>query len=130
MRQIEYHDASRNLIIRSPTNEISEEIIRQDLEHIHLLEIVDIQAESTRILIFTNSIARAVTARECMMSRLRYKTVKIDFYPDECRQAIPSALARRGDHKPPTAGKQVWSRRGNRFDALDGSQSGESQFGS
>lgn len=35
-----------------------------------------------------NSIQHAITARNCMSSRLRYKGSTVQFWPDECAEAL------------------------------------------
>lgn len=82
--------ATRNLCIRSAlSNGLSEQRIRDDMEHIHNLVIVDITYQGSDAYVSTNSIHNALFARTCMMSRSTYKGCKIEFYPDECDVALP-----------------------------------------
>lgn len=110
-----HHDgATRNLVIRFPKHDISEKTIREDLEHIHLLEVVDVQFRNGHIWISLNGVRNAINAKACMSTRLRYRKNTIDFWPDECaaspqvrketpnqqryfvpKQAAPSAFSNR-----------------------------------
>lgn len=44
------------------------------------------------VWISLNSINHALNARSCMMTRKRYKDSRIEFYPDECAQSLPSVI--------------------------------------
>ncbi|EEH19699.2 hypothetical protein PABG_01958 [Paracoccidioides brasiliensis Pb03] len=81
--------ASRNLVIRSVHPNLTEARIRGDLEHIHNLIVIDITFERGNAYISTNSVHNALFARTCMMSRLAYKGMKIEYYPDECAGPLP-----------------------------------------
>ncbi|OXV05594.1 hypothetical protein Egran_06638 [Elaphomyces granulatus] len=116
--------ASRNLMICGVNPNISEVIIRRDLEHIHNLIIVDVQFSQGTAYISTNSIQNAMFARSCMMSRLMYKGMKINHYPDECAEPLPKVHSiSRKDNPPPT--KKV-ERLTNRFQMLYMDGSGDS----
>jgi hypothetical protein len=87
--------ATRNLCIRGAlSNDLSEQRIRDDMEHIHNLVIVDITYQGSDAYVSTNSIHNALFARTCMMSRSTYKGCKIEFYPDECDTALPLPAAK------------------------------------
>ncbi|QSS50556.1 hypothetical protein I7I53_11290 [Histoplasma capsulatum var. duboisii H88] len=81
--------ASRNLVIRSVHPNLTESRIRDDLEHIHNLVVIDITFDKGNAYISTNSVHNALFARTCMMSRLAYKGMKIEYYPDECAGPLP-----------------------------------------
>jgi hypothetical protein len=84
--------ATRNIVVRNGTSrDLSEQGIRDDLEHIHNLFIISIgmNKKSGDIFISTNSVHNALFARTCMMSRSLYKGLKIEWYPDECAIMIP-----------------------------------------
>lgn len=84
--------ASRNLCIRGAASHgLTEKRIRDDMEHIHNLVIVDITFRNNAgdAYVSTNSIHNALFARTCMMSRSTYKGCKIEFYPDECDVPLP-----------------------------------------
>ncbi|KIV84800.1 hypothetical protein PV11_00557 [Exophiala sideris] len=105
--------ASRNLVIRHVRRYITAETIRDDLEHIHNLDVVKVQFSDGNAFISLNNIALAMTARNCMHSRQKYKGMRIEFYPDECAQPLPR------ERSP----KRVSVKRdgiplSNRFDAL------------
>ena len=81
--------ATRNLIIRNVHPNITEERIRQDLDHIHNLVIIDILFRSGDAYLQLNSIHNSLFARTCMMSRATYKGMRIEWYPDACAQPLP-----------------------------------------
>lgn len=83
-RRIRHEGATRNLVIRFPNPGVTAEIIRDDLEHIHLLEVVSLHLADSHAWISLNSVQHAVTARNCMRSRFRYKGSSIQFWPDGC----------------------------------------------
>lgn len=88
--------ASRNLVIRFPKSDMTPDSIRDDLEHIHNLEVVDVTTlTGEHLLVSTNDISLAVTARTCMASRLKYKGARIEFYPDECCAPLPPVLPKK-----------------------------------
>lgn len=82
--------ASRNLVIRGATGKLTADQIRDHLDHIHNLVVVDIQFRNHDAYISTNSIHNALFARTCMMSRTAYKGLRIDWCPDECAAPVPS----------------------------------------
>ncbi|OJJ01196.1 hypothetical protein ASPVEDRAFT_40750 [Aspergillus versicolor CBS 583.65] len=82
--------ASRNLVIYNVNPNITEDIIRKDMEHIHNLIVISVKFKHGNAYISTNSVHNALFARSCMMSRFTYKGMKIAFYPDECAEPLPS----------------------------------------
>lgn len=62
--------ASRNLVIQEYDNRHTEEIIREDLDHIHNLVVVKIEFIGGSCYIGLNSVHNAIYARQCMLSRL------------------------------------------------------------
>ncbi|KAH6890332.1 hypothetical protein B0T10DRAFT_560849 [Thelonectria olida] len=80
--------ASRNLVIRSFDPNHTEESIREDLEHIHNLIVIKVNFFRGDCYIETNSVDKAVLAKSCMLSRLKYKGQKIDFREDDCSQPL------------------------------------------
>jgi hypothetical protein len=92
--------ATRNLVIRNGTSKLSEETIRSDMEHIHNLVIVDVIIKGTDIFVFTNSVHNALFARTCMMSRLMYKGLRVEFAPDECGTPLPTRPAQAPKETP------------------------------
>ena len=82
--------SSRNLIIRGVHANITAERIREDLDHIHNLVVIDIVFQQGDVLIFLNSVHNSLFARTCMMSRGTYKGMRIEWYPDECAQPLPN----------------------------------------
>lgn len=108
--------ATRNLIIRSNPNRystnsnsasekqpITEESIREDLDHIHNLVVISVTFNNGDWYISTNSVHNSLFARTCMMSRAKYKGLKIEWYPDECSATIPRVQPRPKDNgfEPP-----------------------------
>ena len=77
------------MVLRGVHPDITEDRIREDLEHIHNLVIVDLMFNNQEALVSLNSVHNALFARTCLMSRAKYKGLKIDFYPDECAQPLP-----------------------------------------
>lgn len=81
--------ATRNLMISNVNPNISEALIRRDLEHIHNLIVISVDYKNGNAYISTNSVHNALFARSCMMSRFSYKRMRISFYPDECADPFP-----------------------------------------
>ena len=86
--------ASRNFIVRSVAGRVNEGQIRDHLEHIHNLVVVDISFKNGDAHVSTNSIHNALFARTCMMSRTVYKGMRIDWAPDECAAPLPQPAIR------------------------------------
>ena len=84
--------ATRNLVIRHTKADMTSQSIRDDLKHIHSLRVVEINVVRGEPYVSLNSVHIALVARSCMQSRLKYKTCRIDFYPDECDQPLPQVL--------------------------------------
>lgn len=99
------HGATRNLVVRRCDPNITEEIIREDLDHINNLVVIRVEFVSDDCFINLNSIPHAMYARTCMMSRRyvsritkplfdtnpssrRYKGTRIDWTADECAQSL------------------------------------------
>lgn len=80
--------ATRNLIIKGGADRLKERQVRDDLEHIHNLVVIDVRSSNNDVIISTNSIPNALFARTCMMSRMPYKTLKIYWMPDACAGPI------------------------------------------
>ena len=118
--------ATRNLIIRSTHSEITPQRVRDDLEHIHNLVVVDLTVTHNRdMLISLNSVNNALFARTCMMSRGRYKGMKIEFYADECAESLPTPqLTPKKANATPESSKNTTM--ANRFQMLnmDGTEDG------
>lgn len=81
--------ATRNVIIRGCHPNITEQLIKENLDHIHNIVIISVSFESGDAYISLNSINNSLFARTCMMSRGTYKGMKIEWYPDECAQPLP-----------------------------------------
>jgi len=77
------------LVIRGVHPNITEERIREDLDHIHNLVIIGVAYQNGDAHIELNSIHNSLFARTCMMSRAVYKGTRIEWYPDECAQPLP-----------------------------------------
>ena len=90
--------ATRNLVIRFPKNDMTEETVREDLEHIHQLEVVDIITANNHIFVSTNGIQHALTAKHCLRSRLKYRNSRIEFFEDECDQVLPTVVRKVNEH--------------------------------
>ncbi|KAH7139202.1 hypothetical protein B0J11DRAFT_575121 [Dendryphion nanum] len=81
--------ATRNIVVRGAAGKFTADQIRDHLDHIHNLIVVDIHFKNGDAYISTNSIHNALFARTCMMSRTLYKGLRIDWYPDECAAPLP-----------------------------------------
>jgi hypothetical protein len=81
--------ATRNLLVRGAGGKLTADQIRDHLDHIHNLVVVDINFYNGDAYVSTNSIHNAVFGRTCMMSRTAYKGLRIDYYPDECAVPLP-----------------------------------------
>ncbi|KAF2761293.1 hypothetical protein EJ05DRAFT_497846 [Pseudovirgaria hyperparasitica] len=96
--------ATRNLVIRRGTKKHTEEGIREDMEHIENLIILDIDVRGEDIFLSTNSVHQAMYARTCMMSRAAYKGLRIEWCPDPCGATLPkSKVPRHRNHRFQTA---------------------------
>ncbi|KAL4871900.1 hypothetical protein BDV12DRAFT_194039 [Aspergillus spectabilis] len=117
--------ASRNLAIYHVNPNITEGLIRRDMEHIHNLIVISVKFKHGNAYISTNSVHNALFARSCMMSRLTYKGMKIAFYPDEC--AEPLARVPSGPKRETQASTKKYAPLPNRFHLLsiDGSDDDE-----
>ena len=81
--------ATRNLLLRGIHPDITEQRIRDDLDHIHNIVVISVAFKDGDAYISLNSINNSLFARTCMMSRVTYKGMKIEWYPDECSQPLP-----------------------------------------
>lgn len=81
--------ATRNLVVRGVGGKLTADQIRDHLDHIHNLIVVDIYFRNGDAYISTNSIHNALFGRTCMMSRTAYKGLRIEYYPDECAAPLP-----------------------------------------
>lgn len=105
-RQVYTRGATRNIVIRFAKKDMTPDSIREDLEHIHRLEVVDIVSTDNHIFISTSGIQWAVSARYCMQSRLKYKGTRIEFFEDECDQVLPAAEKKVFRKKDTTSNKR------------------------
>ncbi|KAL2181977.1 uncharacterized protein P884DRAFT_12945 [Thermothelomyces heterothallicus CBS 202.75] len=109
--------ASRNLVIQGYDNRHTEDVIRGDLDHIHTLVVVKIEFVGSSCYIGLNSVHNAIYARQCMLTRLRYKGKKISFDVDECAQPYPQPAPKpRKEVAPP---RKKLARVPNRFQLLN-----------
>jgi hypothetical protein len=76
-------------VVRGVGGKLSADQIRDHLDHIHNLVVVDINFRNGDAYISTNSIHNALFARTCMMSRTSYKGLRVEYYPDECATPVP-----------------------------------------
>ena len=109
--------ATRNLVIRGVAPNITEERLREDLDHIHNLVIIDVTYANGDCHIALNSIHNSLFARTCMMSRAAYKGMKIEWYPDECSQPLPQPQRAPKENRTPS--KQKTTQPMNRFQMLN-----------
>ncbi|KLU89037.1 hypothetical protein MAPG_08015 [Magnaporthiopsis poae ATCC 64411] len=110
--------ATRNLVIRRCDPRITEEDLREDLEHIHNLVVIKITFIGNTCYISTNSVHNAMFARTCMMSRFKFKGSKIDWDVDECAQPLDRARPPKPRKETPPVKKPA-SAIANRFQLLN-----------
>ncbi|KAI9167342.1 Negative regulator of differentiation 1 [Paramyrothecium foliicola] len=77
--------ATRNLVIKHCDPNLTEESIREDLDHIHNIVVIKVDIIADSCFISTNSVSCAAFARSCMMSRLGSR---IEWDKDECAQSL------------------------------------------
>ena len=118
--------ATRNLVVRFIKPSVTAESIREDLQHIHQLEAVDVTLKDGHAFISTNGVKWAVTAKTCMTSRLKYKGHRIDFYPDECDQPLPPIVKKQQHRRTSSPNKAATISHMNRFALL--LEEGEDNF--
>lgn len=80
--------ATRNLVLRQCNPRVTEASVREDLDHIYNLVVVSVKFGEGNCYISTNSVHNALFARSCMMSRMAYRTSRIEWMPDECAQPL------------------------------------------
>ena len=66
--------ATRNLVVHGYDNRHTEDVVRDDLEHIHNLVVVKVEFIGGNCYIGLNSVHNAIYARQCMLSRLQVKS--------------------------------------------------------
>lgn len=93
--------ATRNLVIQNRSPKHTEEMIRDDLEHIHNLVVINVNFSGQNAYISTNSVHNAMFARTCMMSRATYKGSKIEWDSDECAAPLERPLQTRKENISP-----------------------------
>ncbi|KAH7088480.1 hypothetical protein FB567DRAFT_591869 [Paraphoma chrysanthemicola] len=93
--------ATRNLVVRGIAGKLTADQIRDHLDHIHNLVVVDISFRNGDAYISTNSIHNALFGRTCMMSRTTYKGSRVEYYPDECAAPLPQLT--KGHYSAPPA---------------------------
>ena len=81
--------ATRNLVVRGINPNITADRIREDLDHILNLVVIEVNFDRGDAFISLNSVHNALYARTCMMSRAAYKGMRIEWYPDECALPLP-----------------------------------------
>ncbi|KAE8130905.1 hypothetical protein BDV38DRAFT_265914 [Aspergillus pseudotamarii] len=117
--------ASRNLVLYNVHPNVTEWLIRKDLDHIYNLIVITVKFKNGNAYISTNSVHNALFARSCMMSRLTYKRMRIAFYPDECAEPLPKLT--NGLKKEPQVPSKKSVSALNRFQllSLDGAEEDE-----
>ena len=86
--------ATRNLLFQPISKNITEQRIRDDLEHIHNLRIVDIHFDRDSARVSLNSVNQSLYAQSCLRSRKSYHGVRIEWYPDDCADPLPDLTPR------------------------------------
>ncbi|KAL8647923.1 MAG: hypothetical protein Q9210_005275 [Variospora velana] len=83
--------ATRNLVVHGIHPNITEKLLRDDLDHIHNLVVISVTFSGADAYLSLNSVRNSLFARTCMMSRAKYKSTRIEWYPDECALPLPKA---------------------------------------
>lgn len=110
--------ATRNILIQNAVSKgIYEQQIRDDMEHVAGLIIVDVVYHNSDAYVYTNSIGYAGYARTCMRSRASYRGCKIHFFDDECNVPLPQRKVT--PSAPPVVVKKSASLLPNRFGLLN-----------
>lgn len=109
--------ATRNLVIRRCSPSETEASIREDLDHIHNLAVVKVAFVGDCCFVSLNSVHNCITAKTCMMSRLKYKTCRLDWDLDECAQPLERVQPVIVKKEPPPT-KRNTSAVANRFKLL------------
>lgn len=89
-KRIINNGATRILRLCNAANQLNEQTVRDDMEHIHNLVILKVKMEGHDLIVHTNSIQGCGFARTCMMSRMPYRLLKLDFVPDKCAEPLPN----------------------------------------
>jgi len=119
-RCIKTNGATRNLVVRFPKPDMTVESIKEDLGHIHRLEVVSIAfGDAGHMFISLNSVSHALVARSCMSSRLKYRGTRIEFYPDECDQPLPPIVKKTWKKTQPAHHATTSYSSANRFAMLN-----------
>ena len=111
--------ATRNLVLRGIHPDNTADRIREDLDHILNLVVMEIIFDGGNAYVSLNSIHTALYARTCMMSRAAYKGIRIEWYPDECAQPLPKVPFHPKKATKDTAGAKSASTTLNRFQLLN-----------
>ncbi|KAF2644980.1 hypothetical protein P280DRAFT_514438 [Massarina eburnea CBS 473.64] len=123
--------ASRNLVVRGAAGKLTADQIRDHLDHIHNLVVIDIYFKNGDAYVSTNSIHNALFARTCCMSRSIYKGLRIDWCQDECAAPLPRQPTKTSAVQPVTYMKAMPIT--NRYTLLDtgsGADDSDSEDGS
>lgn len=116
--------ATRNILIRNAVEKgFTEARIREDMDHIHNLVVIDVEFRDGNAYVYTNSVHNALFAKTCMMSRTTYRGCKISFFGDECNVPLPARVVSAKFISPEPSRKVTPL--SNRFDLLvvDGTNS-------
>ncbi|CAF3508386.1 unnamed protein product [Fusarium graminearum] len=128
--QVAYHaarGASRNFVIRKRDPNTTAQSLREDLDHIHNLHVIDIEFNKDNCFVSTSSINSAIFARNCLLSRSEYKNSRIEWIADECAQPLDTLpcdakapiLCVKEDSSAAPAHPSRKNLMGNRFQLLD-----------
>ena len=118
--------ATRNLLFQPISKDITERRIRDDLEHIHNLRIVDIHFDQDSARVSLNSVNQSLYAQSCLRSRKSYHGVRIEWYPDDCADPLPDLTPRTRMAQPKASAISPDPRLTNRYRLLhvDGAEAG------
>ena len=114
-------------MIRSVSPQITAESIRDDLDHIHNLVVIETMFANGNACVSLNSVHNSLFARTCMRSRGKYKGMQIEYYTDECAAPLPVMANLPKKENVPVVSVMKLNPMANRFQALniDESEDGE-----
>ncbi|KAI7779877.1 hypothetical protein LA080_000292, partial [Diaporthe eres] len=101
--------ATRNLVIRRCDPRLTEQGIKDDLEHIHNLVVIKVEFIGGSCYIKTNSVHNAI----------KYKGSKIDWDVDECNQPFVTTAQPKPRQQTPTNSRTNGGAMTNRFNILN-----------
>ncbi|KAI9797277.1 MAG: hypothetical protein M1833_005573 [Piccolia ochrophora] len=112
-----FEGATRNITIKNvhARGAVTDKVLEEQLDHIDGLRVVSITFKGKDVFISTTSVDKALVACSCLRSRIAYKGMKINFYPDECAGSFSEAALTPTKENQSPVRNAVWM---NRFQPL------------